>query len=206
MSLKTLLPRVPHRPALALAFAFMVTLPVATRAADIPAPPVLLAWSQNPESDIAGYKIHFGTESGTYPTVHDVGAVTQAALPPMILGKTYYVAVRAYNKESIESPLSAELVITAFPPGPVASTGFATAASGEGALQWKYPRTATIPADRFTIQSSEDLVFWSPAGGISTADAIRSDGQWLYFEVPFATDKPRQFFRVAAVNPFGTSD
>lgn len=183
----------------------MVTVPVATRAADIPAPPVSLAWSANPESDIAGYKIHFGTESGTYPTVYDVGAVTRAALPPMILGKTYYLALRAYNRESIEGPLSAELTVTASPPGPVAGTGFATAASGEGALRWKYPRTATIPAERFKIQSSEDLVQWSAAGTSTAANAIRSDSEWLYFEVPFATDKPRQFFRVAAVNPFGES-
>lgn len=183
----------------------MVTLPVATRAADIPAPPVFLAWSQNPESDIAGYQIHFGTESGTYPTVYDVGAVTQAALPPMILGKTYYVSLRAYNRESIGGPLSAELTVTASPPGPVAGTGFAIAASGEGALRWSYPKSAVIPADRFKIQSSEDLVQWSAAGTRTTADAIRSDSKWLYFAVPFATDKPRQFFRVSAVNPFGES-
>lgn len=206
MSLKTLLPRVLHRPALAFAFLATLSLPATTRAADIPAPPVSLAWSPNPEATLAGYKIYFGTVSGNYPTVYDVGAVTQAALPPMILGKTYYVALRAYNRESLEGPLSAELVITASPPGPVASTGFTAAASGAGALQWRYPRSAVVPADRFAIESSEDLVRWSAAGGISTADAVRSDGQWLYFEVPFATDKPRQFFRVSAVNPFGESD
>lgn len=183
----------------------MLTLPAAIRAADIPAPPVQLAWSPNPESDIAGYKIYFGTDSGTYPTVYDVGAVTRAELPPMFLGRTYYVALRAYNKESLEGPLSEELTVTASPPGPVADTGFATAASGEGALQWRYPRSATIPAERFTIQSSEDLVHWSAAGTRTAADAIRSDSEWLYFKVPFATDKPRQFFRVAAVNPFGES-
>jgi hypothetical protein len=205
MSLKTLLPRVLHRPALALAFISKLTLPATTRAADIPAPPVSLAWSANPESNVAGYKIYFGTVSGSYPTVFDAGDVTQAALPPMILGKTYYVALRAYNRESLDGPLSAELAITASPPGPVASTGFATAASGAGALQWKYPRTAAIPADRFKIQSSEDLVQWSAAGTRTAADAIRSDSEWLYFEVPFATGKPRQFFRVSAVNPFGES-
>lgn len=205
MSLKTLLPRVLHRPALALAFLTTLALPATTQAADIPAPPVSLAWSPNPESNIAGYKIYFGTVSGNYPTVFDAGDVTSAVLPPMILGKTYYVALRAYDRESFEGPLSAELAITASPPGPVASTGFAAGASGAGALQWRYPKSAAIPADRFTIQSSEDLVLWSTAGGITPADAIRSDNQWLYFEVPFATDKPRQFFRVSAVNPFGES-
>jgi hypothetical protein len=206
MSLKNTVPRVLDLPTLAIALLSTLVIPAPSRAADIPAPPVSLEWSPNPETNLAGYKIYFGTVSGTYSAAFDVGAVTQAALPPMILGRTYYVALRAYDRESREGPLSAELVITATPPGPVASTGFAAGSPGAGALQWKYPKSAVIPADRFTIQSSEDLVLWSAAGGITSAEAIRSDEQWLYFEVPFATNKPRQFFRVAAVNPFGESD
>lgn len=206
MSLKTLRSLVLHGPARALAFFSTLALLSPTRAAEIPAPPVSLAWSPNPETDIAGYKVYFGTVSGNYTTAFDAGDVTQATLPPMILGKTYYVAVRAYDRESLEGPLSAELTITASPPGPVASTGFATGASGAGTLQWKYPRSAAISADRFTVQSSEDLLLWSAAGGITPADAIRSDEQWLYFEIPFPTDRPRRFFRVAAVNPFGVSN
>jgi hypothetical protein len=205
MSLKTLLPRVLHRPVLVLALLPTLFIPALARAAEVPAPPVSLSWSPNPESDVAGYKIYFGTVSGDYPTVQDVGDVTSAALPPMILGRTYYVALRAYDTGAREGPLSAELVVTASPPAPVASTGFAAGPSGQGALEWKYPKTASSQADRFTIQSSEDLLRWVDAGGVTPAEASRSDSEWLYFSVPFATDKPRQFFRVAAANPFGES-
>jgi hypothetical protein len=205
MPLKTRLSRLAHRPALVLALLPILFTPALSPAADVPAPPVSLTWSPNPESDIAGYKMYFGTVSGDYPTVQDVGDVTSAALPPMILGRTYYVALRAYDTGAREGPLSAELVITASPPAPIATTGFAAGPSGQGSLEWKYPKTASSQADRFTIQSSEDLVRWSDAGAITPAEASRSDSEWLYFSVPFATDKPRQFFRVAAANPFGES-
>ena len=165
-----------------------------------------MTWIANPESNIAGYKLHFGTSSRNYGTVLNVGAVPSAPLPPMILGKTYYVALSAYDTANRESPLSAELVVTASPPAPVADTGFATSTAGQGALVWKYSKAASSTTDRFVIESSNDLKTWSPAGSLTPGAAVRSDAQWIYFNVPFATDKPRQFFRVGAVNPFGKSD
>lgn len=210
MSLKTLLPRAFQVPALVITCVPALFFPSLTRAAEIPAPPVSLDWSPNPESNIAGYRIHFGSVSGSYTTTFDVGNTTRASLPPMMLGSTYYVTLSAYDTEFREGPRSAELVITASPPAPVASPAFATGASGpgqgQGALQWKYPKSAANPAERFTIQASEDLIQWTEAGGTTPAEASRSDTEWLYFSIPFTTDKPRQFFRVAAVNPFGASD
>ncbi len=206
MSLKTLQPRNLQQSALALAIALTSFIPVAIHAADVPAPAVSMTWIANPESNIAGYKLHFGSSSRNYGTVLNVGAVRSAPLPAMILGRTYYVALSAYDTANRDSPLSAELVVIASPPAPVADTGFATSSAGQGSLQWRYSKTASIPADRFAIESSTDLKTWLPAGSITPGGAVRSDAQWIYFNVPFATDKPRQFFRVGAVNPFGTSD
>lgn len=205
MSLKTLLPRQLQRPAPALAILLTTFIPAAVHAADVAAPAVSLTWIPNREANLAGYKIHFGSSSGNYSTVLDVGAVPSARLPQMILGRTYYVALSAYGTDGQNSPLSAELVVIASPPAPVADTGFATSTAGQGALQWRYSQAASSTADRFAIESSTDLKTWLPAGSITPGAAIRSDAQWIYFSVPFATDKPRQFFRVGAVNPFGTS-
>ncbi len=206
MSSKALLPRSLRSTTLALAWFSAPCLPLAISAQDIPATAVSLSWTPNPESNLAGYKLHFGTSSRNYSVVLDIGPGTRAPLPPMILGNTYYVAVSAYDTDGRDGPLSAELVVTASPPAPVAGTGFATGPAGQGALEWKYPAAAAGSVDRFTIQSSEDLKAWSAAGGITPAEAIRSDAQWLYFRVPFPTGKPRQFFRVGAVNPFGESE
>ena len=175
MSSKTLHSRSFRRSALALALVSTLGLPAAIQAADVAAPAVSLTWSPNPEADLAGYKLHFGTSSGNYSTVLDVGRTASAPLPPMILGNTYYVALSAYDTEFREGPLSAELAVTASPPGPVAGTGFATGPAGLGSLQWKYPKVAAAPADRFAIQSSEDLATWSAAGETTPADAVGAE-------------------------------
>lgn len=204
MTLKNLLSRIPLRVSLALLSALLV--PGLTRAADLPAPAVSLEWSANPEAEVAGYKVHFGTSSGDYTTVYDAGPVTRIELPPMLLGNRYYVALSAYDSEARESSLSAELVVLAAPPAPPASTSFAAGSAGQGVLQWKHPKSADQADGHFTIQTSPDLVTWTPAGTITTEESVRADEQWLYFSVPFATDQPRMFFRVGAVNPFGKSD
>ncbi|HSN24149.1 MAG TPA: hypothetical protein VLS45_08295, partial [Methylomicrobium sp.] len=41
---------------------------------------VTLAWDANTESDLAGYKVHYGTASGSYTTVVDVHKVTTAVV------------------------------------------------------------------------------------------------------------------------------
>jgi len=206
MSLKAVLARYSQSFLLALAITLTSLVPAATQASDAVAPAVSLTWMPNPEENLAGYKLHFGSSSGNYSTVLDVGAVRIAPLPPMILGQTYYVALSAYDTNAREGPLSEELIVTASPPGPVATPGFAGSSAGQGALQWKYPKVTNSPADHFAIQSSEDLATWSPAGSITSAEAVQTDAQWLHFRVPFATDKTRQFFRVGAVNAFGKSD
>jgi len=95
MSLKAVLSRYSQAPPLALAITLTSLIPVATQAADAAAPAVSLTWMPNPEANLAGYKLHFGSSSGNYSTVLDVGAVLKAPLPPMILGQTYYVTLSA---------------------------------------------------------------------------------------------------------------
>jgi hypothetical protein len=71
-----------------------------------------LAWDPNPETDIAGYKVYQGTQSGVYTTTTDVGNVT--SYQPQGVDWTHYAyfAVQAYNTSGLSSPLSAEAVWT----------------------------------------------------------------------------------------------
>ena len=68
-----------------------------------------LAWDPNTESDLAGYKIHFGTASGNYTVHTDVHNVTSYTVTGLTAGQTYYFAVSAYDASGNESGYSNEV-------------------------------------------------------------------------------------------------
>jgi hypothetical protein len=70
---------------------------------------ITLAWDNNPESDIAGYKIHYGIESRNYTTTLDVGNYTTCTISDLEVGQTYYFAATAYNTLLAESDYSNEI-------------------------------------------------------------------------------------------------
>ena len=87
----------------AFAFAFVAATASAVDAATA-------SWDPNPEPNIAGYKVSYGTQSGVHGTIIDVGNVTtfQFNPPP---GQRYYVVVQAYTTTGELSAKSAEAVV-----------------------------------------------------------------------------------------------
>jgi len=69
---------------------------------------VTLEWDQNPEPDIAGYKVYSGRASRDYSTSVDVGKVTVWKSGPLAVGPLYF-AITAYNVAGIESGFSNEI-------------------------------------------------------------------------------------------------
>jgi hypothetical protein len=67
-----------------------------------------LAWAKNSEPDIAGYKMHYGTTSGSYDYSVDVGNYTSCTISGLQEGETYYFAATAYDTDNFESNLSEE--------------------------------------------------------------------------------------------------
>src|SRR5260221_414915 len=70
-------------------------------------------WNANPESDIAGYILSYGTQPGVHPTSVDVKNVTTWQLTTLTPGQTYYFVLQAYNTSAMTSVNSAEVVFTA---------------------------------------------------------------------------------------------
>lgn len=90
---------------------------------------ITLAWDANTEPDLAGYKIYYGTESGSYTGIVDMVDVPRTASCPepydpfkveccevtltgFTPGETYYFAATAYDNDKNESAYSAELYHT----------------------------------------------------------------------------------------------
>ncbi len=74
-----------------------------------------LAWDPNGEADLAGYKLHYGTASGSYTQVVDVGNQTTFTLTGLTAGTTYYITATAYNASGQESAYSNEVIFTGSP-------------------------------------------------------------------------------------------
>ncbi|MBE7558415.1 hypothetical protein HS125_05525 [bacterium] len=80
-----------------------------------------LYWGDNAEPDIAGYRIHFGTEAGGpydggasirgLPSPVDVGFATQAYLPGLINRTEYHVVITALDHGGNESPGGEEVSV-----------------------------------------------------------------------------------------------
>ncbi len=64
-----------------------------------------------PLTDLAGYKIYYGTSSGNYTKVINAGNVTSYTVNDLPAG-TYYFAVTTYDAQNIESGYSGEVTKT----------------------------------------------------------------------------------------------
>jgi len=73
---------------------------------------VTLAWDPSTESDVAGYRIHYGTASGSYSVHIDVHSVTVYTLTGLVAERTYYFAATVYDSAGNESGYSNEVGYT----------------------------------------------------------------------------------------------
>ncbi len=62
-----------------------------------------------PLTDLAGFKAYYGTVTGVYPNVIDVGNVTTFIIGGLIEGTTYFFVMTAYDTSGNESIYSSEV-------------------------------------------------------------------------------------------------
>jgi hypothetical protein len=86
---------------------------------------VTLAWDPNPESDVAGYVLSWGTQQGLYTHSTTVGNVTEWTVSGLEPDRRYYFTVQAYNDLGLYSqraaPVSNDGLIVQAPDGSVPS-------------------------------------------------------------------------------------
>ena len=96
----------------------LVWLSVAFAATPAQAQQVQLAWDApvqadgTPVSNLAGYKLYYGSQSGQYQTIIPVGLTSTYTVTNISAGQTYYFAVKAYDSTGTESAFSNEVSVT----------------------------------------------------------------------------------------------
>lgn len=75
-----------------------------------------VSWNANTESDLAGYKIYYGTSPrtsscppGDYASSVNIGNVTSYTFPNLTNGATYYFSITAFDTSNNESCFSSEV-------------------------------------------------------------------------------------------------
>lgn len=129
-----------------------------------------LAWDANPEADIAGYKLHYGSQSGAYAAVIDVGASTTCTVSGLTEGQNYYFAVQAYNTKGLLSPLSSE--VTGIPPDRMAPV-VTISLPAPGAIVSGTIQIVAVATDNVRVAGVTLLIDGVPTGVEATAEPYR---------------------------------
>jgi fibronectin type III domain protein len=149
---------------------------------------ITLAWDANPESDIAGYKVHSGTNSRVYPAVVDVGKRTNHTVSNLMAGRTYFLALTAYDATGLESDFSAELSYTV-------PADLALAYLGAGRYRIRF---SAAPGVTYGIEYSErlDSPVWQSLG----TRTANSNGLVEFIDTP-GTNSRGRFYRAVSSLP-----
>ena len=125
-------------------------------------------WNPNPESDIAGYKLSYGTQTGVYTTSIDTGNVTtwNVTLTP---GTRYFFVLQAYNTGGLYSAYSAEVIYDA-PPAPTLTLTSLSPSSGPVAT------VVTISGSNFGASQGSSTVTFNGTAASPTSWSATSIG------------------------------
>ena len=101
-----------------------------------------LMWDPNPEPQVIGYKVHMGTQPGTYTQHIDVGPTTAWSFTSAVAGQRYCFAVTAYIAGPLEGARSNEACGYSNAPPALANPGTQSSKVGqasESSARWQRP-------------------------------------------------------------------
>ncbi len=151
-------PKVTRFTSLGIGFFILLWLSALAQAAQ-----VTLAWDANTETDLAGYKLYYGTASGSYPNSATLDKVTTHTLSGLTEGVTYYFALTAFDTENFESGYSNEISYT-----PPAAQYILTASAG--------PNGTITPAGTVIVNPGTSATFTITAHTGYQIAAVTVDG------------------------------
>jgi hypothetical protein len=131
---------------------------------------VTVAWDRNPEPEVTGYILSWGTTPGNYPFSVNVGNVTQYAVPGLDPDQRYLFSVQAYTADSTLSDRSASVgtsgvigVNTGIPLKDLRPSLFWWNANTGMLRTWHLNRDTVLDTRRVTIEGVPDTR-WFVAG------------------------------------------
>jgi hypothetical protein len=144
---------------------------------------VKLAWNASTAKDVAGYRILYGTASGTYTFALVLGNETSATVSGLAEGVTYHFVVSAFDADGVDRDFSNEV---SFKPG-LHSSQVGTTAAGEKILIIR-----GLIGRQYEIKASVDLKTWLLIDTVTIPD-----GGSIRFSDPEAASHPGRFYQTS---------
>jgi hypothetical protein len=192
---------IPQYHILILARCALVILFIGVIASNALAAEATLAWDPNTESDLAGYRVHYGTDSGSYTVHTDVHNVTTYTVTGLIAGQTYYFAASAYDSSGNESGYSNQ-VSYSVPQSPQNQAPTANA----GSDQTVNAAAAVVLSGNGTDPENGTLTYqWRQTGGNSVALSTPTSANAGFIAPGIATGTTTLVFELAVADPAGLS-
>jgi hypothetical protein len=172
---------------------------------------ISLQWDPNAETDVAGYRLSYGTSPGSTTTRVNVGRRTAWTVTNLVAGQRYFFSVQAYDGTGLLSPPSLEVNGVA-PATPAASrrhdfdgdaradlvlydpaTGqwrvkhSSTAFTTSTTSQWGVSTDVPVPGD-YDGDRRTDFAVYRPSNGVWYV--YYATGTWVPYQWGMSTDIP----------------
>jgi hypothetical protein len=161
----------------AFILSMLLFLPRVSSAANIS-----LAWNGS-GTNAAGYKLYYGSQSGSYSLQTNVTTNTTATLCNLKEGGNYYFIVRAYSKSGMESPPSNEVGFVV--PGLL----ILTPRTNSTPMRLSFPVAA---GHWYDVQATTNLKTWTSIWQTGTS----TSNNWVRYSDPQANVLPARFYRL----------
>jgi hypothetical protein len=142
---------------------------------------VTLAWDRSPDSSVTGYRIYYGTASGSYSNNLAVGNVTKCTVPGLGNGVRYFFAATAYDANGVESRFSNEATVV---PG-LPRVAVRVAANRQAVLT-----VSGLIGQKYDILATQTFSVWTVIGSVTLGASGTTN-----FTDTNAVKFPRRFYR-----------
>ena len=110
-------------------------------------------WNATPDTNVAGYKVYYGTVSRQYTNAIVAGNATNCSISGVEPGNTYYIAATSYNAAGWESDYSPEISFTV----PVVNAPLVSIAAAAGGFSVSVNGSAASP---YVLIASTNMINW----------------------------------------------
>jgi fibronectin type 3 domain-containing protein len=128
-----------------------------------------VSWSSVSDSRVAGYKIKYGTQSGSYPQSIDIGSSNSYRLVNLADGVTYFLQVTAYDASRIEGTPSAEVSGVVLKASNIAVSSITSASA---IISWQTNKPATSQVEYGTTTGYGRVTVLDPTFTLSPKQSL----------------------------------